>query len=92
MKKVRFERNGTIREWYDNNKKYHKEEIIDIFINNKKLPRGMCSVMFRRFMILKKGESKELILDEGNNALLLCETSGIFNTPCNKDHCNQGCA
>jgi hypothetical protein len=40
--KVKFERNGTIREWYDRNKKYHKEEIIDVFIDNKKLPRGMC--------------------------------------------------
>lgn len=61
--KVRFERNGTIREWYDKNKKYHKEEIVDVFIDNKKLPRGMCGRIIVPIINIKKNESKTLTLD-----------------------------
>ena len=97
MKIIKFERNGTMREWYDKHKNYHNEEMIDVFIDNKKLSRGMCGVIFRQFMKIKKGESKEFVMnDESSNLFLigpdgLCETSGLPGTPCNAENCNQGC-
>ncbi len=63
---VKFERNGTIREWYDRNKKYHKEEIIDVFINNKKLARGMCGRILVPIIKIKKNESKILTLNDSS--------------------------
>ena len=65
---VKFERNGTIREWYDRNKKYHKEEIIDVYIDDKKLPRGMCGRIIVPIIKIKKNEAKTLILD--NNSFI----------------------
>lgn len=63
---VRFERNGTIREWYDRNKKYHKEEIIDVFIDDKKLARGMCGRIIVPIIKIKKNEAKILTLNDNS--------------------------
>jgi len=31
---IKFVRSGTIREWYDHNSKYHKEEIIYVYVES----------------------------------------------------------
>jgi|WetSurMetagenome_2_1015567.scaffolds.fasta_scaffold00567_3 hypothetical protein len=45
---VDFCRNGTIREWKDSKNKRHVEEVLDVFVENIKLPRGMCGCMFKK--------------------------------------------
>ncbi|MCK5138490.1 MAG: hypothetical protein KAQ85_01485 [Thermodesulfovibrionia bacterium] len=61
---IHFQRNGQYREWYDSNKKYHKEEVIDVFIGGKKLSRGLCLSVFGKILPLELGEAKitELVL------------------------------
>ncbi|RLD66092.1 MAG: hypothetical protein DRI84_05585, partial [Bacteroidetes bacterium] len=51
-------------EWYDKHKKYHKEEIVDVFIDNKKLARGMCGRIIVPIIKIKKNEAKLLTLND----------------------------
>lgn len=53
-------RNGRIREWFDKDKKHHKEEIVDVFFEGKRLPRGFCYNVFKKVLIMKKNESVTL--------------------------------
>ena len=55
---IRFERNGQYREWYDSNKKHHKEEVIDVFVRGKKLSRGLCLSVFGEIIPLERREVK----------------------------------
>mgnify|MGYP005645345495 CR=1 FL=1 len=64
MLDVVFERNGTIREWYDNKQKYHKEEVIDTFIDGQKLRRGLCYRIIKEMVLLKPGESQSFCLSQ----------------------------
>jgi hypothetical protein len=59
---ITFERNGTIREWYDKNKKHHKEEVVDTFIDGVKLRRGLCFRIIKEMIKLNPGESKSFCL------------------------------
>ena len=65
---ITFHRNSRIRTWLTNKGKVRTEEVLDIFIDGKKLPRGMCLSMFIKFtgIKFKKDETKQFILEELN--------------------------
>lgn len=63
---IKFKRNGRKRHWKTINGREKTEEVIDVYVNEKPLVRGMCYNIFKRAtgISLEKDEERNFKMEE----------------------------